>query len=153
MENTEKTIERLLILTDLGLVRVLKFKTEGDDPRDLAHLIELSEDELDAPRGAETTDGPGRFNRGFAAGKGEAMSHAETKLEIEVEKRAIAQVAKEICEVVENLDCKGFTLAAPQEHLKRLEAEMDAACREKLRETVGADLTKTSLKELEKRFL
>jgi hypothetical protein len=153
MINTKKTVDRLLILTDLGMVRVLNFREAGDDPRNLAHLVELSSDELEAPRGSETTDSPGKFNRGSAAGSGEAMSHAETKLDIEVEKRAIAQVAKEICDVVANLGCKSFMLAAPQEHLKRLESEMNADCRGKLRESLGADLTKTSLKELEKRFL
>lgn len=153
MNNTKNTFDRLLILTDLGMVRVLSFKDAGHDPRSFAHLVELSSDELGPPRGAITTDSPGKFNRGFAAGNGEAMSHAETKLDIEVEKRAIAQVAKEICEVVANLGCKSFTLATPQEHLKRMEEEMDANCREKLSESVGADLTKNSLKDLEKRFL
>lgn len=153
MTNTKNMNSHLLILTDLGLVRALSFKAPGDDPRERAHLIELSDDELGAPVGAVTTDGPGRFNRGFAAGKGEAMSHAETKLDVEVEKRAIAQVATEICELVTKSGCQSYTLAAPQEHLKRLVAEMEADCREKLRESVGADLTKTSLKELEKRFL
>lgn len=153
MNNTKETFSRLLILTDLGMVRVLSFKEAGDDPRNRAHLVELSSDELGPPRGAETTDGPGRFNRGSAAGNGEAMSHAETKLDIEVEKRAIAQVAKEICGVVANLRCSSFMLAAPQEHLKRLEGGMNADCREKLSESLGADLTKASLKDLEKRFL
>ena len=153
MTKNKDSYDRLLVLTDLGMVRVLNFKPAGDDPRDLAHLIELSENELGPPRGAVTTDAPGKFNRGFAAGGGEAMSHAETKLDVEVEKRAIAQVAREICEVVQNLGCSSFILAAPQEHLKRLESEMDADCREKLRESMGADLTNTSLKDLEKRFL
>lgn len=153
MEKTKNIYDRLLILTDLGMVRVLNFRAAGDDPRDLAHLVELSENELGAPRGAETTDGPGKFNRGSAAGSGEAMSHAETKLDIEVEKRAIAQVAREICEVVAKLECSSFMLAAPQEHLKRLEAEMDTDSRGKLEESLGADLTKASLKDLEKRFL
>lgn len=142
-----------MILTDLGVVRVLNFKEAGDDPRERAHLKELAENELGAPRGAVTTDTPGKFSRGFAAGNGESMSHAETKLDVEVEKRAIAQVAKEICELVNKLGCNSFVLAAPQEHLKRLESEMDADCREKLAESVGADLTKSRLKELEKRFL
>jgi hypothetical protein len=153
MKNTKDPYDRLLILTDLGMVRVLNFREAGDDPRDLAHLMELSENELGAPRGATTTDSPGKFNRGSAAGSGVAMSHAETKLDVEVEKRAIAQVAKAICEVVANLGCNSFVLAAPQEHLKRLETEMNANCREKLGESLGADLTKSSLKELERRFL
>lgn len=153
MNNTKEKYDRLLILTDLGMVRVLNFKEAGDDPRDRAHLIELSENELGPPRGAVTTDGPGKFNRGSAAGTGEAMSHAETKLDVEVEKRAIAQVASEICAVIANLGCNSFVLAAPQEHLKRLETEMDANCREKLQESMGADLTKSPLKDLEKRFL
>ena len=152
-KNTNDTYDRLLILTDLGMVRVLSFKEAGDDPRDRAHLKELSESELGAPRGSATTDSPGKFNRGSAAGSGEAMSHAETKLDVEVEKRAIAQVAKEICDVVANLHCRSFVLAAPQEHLKRLESDMNTACREKLGESLGADLTKSSLKDLEKRFL
>lgn len=153
MKTTKDTYGRLLVLTDLGTVRVLNFKSAGDDPRDRAHLVELSESELGAPRGAVTTDQPGKFNRGFAAGTGEAMSHAETKLDVEVEKRAIAQVAREICAVVAKLGCSNFILAAPQEHLKRLEAEMDADCRAKLRESLGVDLTNSPLKDLEKRFL
>ena len=153
MKNTTETYGRLLILTDLGTVRVLTYKSAGDDPRDRAHLLELTDEDLTEPRGAETTDSPGKFNRGFAAGNGEAMSHAETKLDVEVEKRAIAQVAKEICETVANTGCSSFVLAAPQEHLKRLEAEMNAACRGKLSDSVGADLTNSSLKDLEKRFL
>lgn len=153
MKHTKDTYGRLLILTDLGTVRVLSFKGAGDDPRDRAHLVELSESELGAPRGAVTTDQPGKFNRGFAAGAGEAMSHAETKLDVEVEKRAITQVAREICAVVADLGSGNFILAAPQEHLKRLEAGMDAECRAKLRESVGADLTNATLKDLEKRFL
>lgn len=153
IKNAKDKSDRLLILTDLGKVRVLGFKEAGDDPREFAHLKELSENEMGVPRGAATTDGPGKFNRGSAAGKGEAMSHAETKLDVEVEKRAIAQVAREICEVVAKLGCGSFVLAAPQEHLKRLEAEMDADCRGKLDGSYGADLTKSSLKDLEKRFL
>lgn len=153
MNKNKENFGRLLILTDLGVVRVLNFKEAGDDPQNLAHLVERSSDQMGSPRGSETTDGPGKFNRGAAAGHGEAMSHAETKLDMEVEKRAIAQVAKEICEVVANLDCSSFVLAAPQEHLKRLEADMDSACREKLHQSIGADLTKSSLKELEKRFI
>ena len=153
MKKTKGAYDRLLILTDLGMVRVLYFKQAGDDPRDRAHLIELSENELGPPRGSVTTDGPGKFNRGSAAGTGEAMSHAETKLDIEVEKRAIAQVASEICEVVNKLSCNSFVLAAPQEHLNRLETDMDISCRGKLQESLGADLTKTPLKDLEKRFL
>ncbi len=153
MSDNKKTFDRLLILTDLGTVRVLSFKKPGDDPASRPHLAELSEEDLGPPRGAETTDNPGKFGRGYAAGNGEAMSHAETKLDIEVEKRAIGQVAEEICEVVAKLGCRSFTLAAPQEHLKRLEAEMSADCREKLHDSVGADLTKSPLKDLEKRFL
>ena len=142
-----------MILTDLGTVRVLGFNEAGDDPKSHDHLVELSTDELGPPRGAVTTDSPGKFNRGFAAGNGEAMSHAETKLDLEVEKRAISQVAEEICGVVANTGCKNFILAAPQEHLKRLESSMDSDCRAKLKESQGADLTKSSLKDLEKRFL
>ncbi|MEP2775094.1 MAG: host attachment protein [Luteolibacter sp.] len=153
MTNTENTYDRVLILTDLGKVRVLAFKESGDDPRDRAHLMELSENELGPPRGSVTTDSPGKFKRGSAAGNGEAMSHAETKLDVEVEKRAIAQVAREICDAVAKLGCSSFVLAAPQEHLKRLESEMNADCRGKLGESLGADLTKASLKDLEKRFL
>ncbi|MES2981857.1 MAG: host attachment protein [Verrucomicrobiota bacterium] len=153
----KNTYDRLLILTDLGRIRVLAFKHAGDPPQDLSHLIELSENELSPPRGAVTTDIPGKFNRGFAAGngnsKGEAMSHAETKLNMEVEKRSISQVAGEICEVVRNLGCHGFVLAAPEEYLKRLEAQIEPDCREKLLESHGTDLTKADLKELEKRFL
>jgi len=153
MNKTKDTFERLLILTDLGTVKVLNFKPAGDDPRDRAHLAELSDAELESPRGAETTDSPGKFNRGNSAGNGEAMSHAETKLDIEVEKRAIAKVAKEISVVIANLECKHFILAAPQEHLKRLESEMDQDCRDKITKSIGADLTNSSLKDLEKRFL
>ncbi len=153
MNKIKHTLDRLLILTDLGTVRVLKFTEAGDNPKDFAHLVELSEEELELPVGAVTTDGPGKFNGGSAAGKGEAMSHGETKLDIEIEKRAVEQVAKEICEIVANMGYSSFVLSAPQEHLKRLKENMEPSCREKLNDSVSVDLTKISLKELEKRFL
>ena len=153
MKNSTENYDRLLVLTDLGTVRVLSFKQAGDDPKDLAHLIELSENDLASPRGAETTDNPGKFARGSAATDGQALSHAETKLDVEIEKRAIGQVAQEIGDIVSNSGCSKFILAAPQEHLKRMEAELDSDSGSKLEELVGADLTNVSLKDLEKRFL
>lgn len=153
MLDSKNTKKRLLILTDLGRVRVLAFTEAGDDPRERAHLKELTEAEMVAPIGSRTTDEPGKFSRGYAAGSGEALSQVETKLDVEVEKRAIGQVASEICDLVERQGCEDFILAAPQEHLKRLKAEMSDACRGWMRDSVGADLVKEPLKDLEGRFL
>lgn len=153
MPESSQTSCRLLFLVGLGKVRVLRFPPPNSPDQGRAHLTELSEDELAPPRGTKTTDSPGRFNRGTAAGEGEAMSHAETKLDLEVEKRAITQVAEEIDEAVKRFSCQSFILAAPQEHLKRLEAAMDPDSKKKLAKSIGSDLTKLSLPDLEKRFL
>ncbi|MGJ8656099.1 MAG: host attachment protein [Akkermansiaceae bacterium] len=153
MENNKHIDQTLLILTDLGKVRVLTFTTPGDDPRERAHLKELTEKELGSPEGAETSDTPGKFNRGYNAGEGEAMSHAETKLNVEIEKRSINQVAAEICDKVAFYGSSSFILAAPQEHLNRLMSEMPVDCRDKISESHGLDLTNEKLADLEKRFL
>ncbi len=154
MSENSQTTCRLLFLVGIGKVRVLRFQEPKNDGQTQAHLVEMTENELGPPRGSKTTDNnPGRFNRGFAAGDGEAMSHAETKLDLEVEKRAITQVAEEINDLVKELKCSNFTMAAPQEHLKRMEAALDPECKAKLADTIGSDLTKLSLADLEKRFL
>ncbi|MBK1830878.1 host attachment protein [Verrucomicrobiaceae bacterium R5-34] len=153
MANTLNSYQRLLVLTDLGKIRVLGFTEPSDDPTEKIHLTELAEEELEAPRGAKTTDTPGKFNRGYEAGEGDAMSHAETKLDVEVEKRSINQVANEICSKVMSHGCKHFILAAPQEHLKRLVAEMTPDCKALMVESHGLDLTKEKLPALENRFL
>ena len=152
-KNMTSKQQPLLILTDLGKIRVLAFTEPTDDPREKKHLKELSDKELTSPLGAETTDAPGKFNRGYDAGSGEAMSHAETKLDVEIEKRSINQVAKEICDKVASYGSHSFILAAPQEHLKRLIAEMTPECRNKITDSHGLDLTKEKLADLENRFL
>lgn len=153
MDNKNNNKQPLLILTDLGKVRVLTFTEPSDDPIEKKHLKELSDKELSSPIGAETTDTPGKFNRGYEAGSGEAMSHAETKLDVEIEKRSISQVATEICNIVDSYGSHSIILAAPQEHLNRLMMEMTAEVRDKITDSYGLDLTNEKLADLENRFL
>ena len=114
-------MKKLLLITDLGRIRSLQFKKAGDDPAEKDHLVEHINRPISAPKGQLVTDTSGKFNRGSAAGEGKAMSHASYgKLEEEMEKRSLEQVADEISSVVSNGNCHTFTLVAPKQILKRL---------------------------------
>jgi hypothetical protein len=150
-------MKKLIIATNLGRVRVLKFREAGEDPIEQDHLVESpgKSTETGVESVHETvTDQAGRFSRGAAVGFQTGMSHAdEHNLELEIERSALKRVANRIERILETEGSPAWILAAPQTILARLKDSLPpSACRNLLAE-VGADLTKTPLQDLEKRFL
>lgn len=149
----DRIMKKLLLITDLGRIRSLQFKKAGDDPAEKDHLVEHINRPISAPVGQLITDTAGKFNRGFAAGEGKAMSNASLgKLEEEMEKRSLEQVADEIQSIVSEADYPRFTLVAPQKILKRLVNTLTPQVRNQMNGTIGADLIKENRVSLEKRF-
>ncbi|BDS06272.1 hypothetical protein NT6N_13120 [Oceaniferula spumae] len=147
-------MKKLLIITDLGQVRALHFKMAGDDPIEKDHLVELEEHDVATPVGASTTDKAGKFNRGFAAGAGNALSHASRgNLEGEMEKRTIEQVVEDIAVIAKQQSADQLVIAAPKSILNRLTEQLASKSNAQLVETLGVDLVKEPLAALEKRFL
>jgi hypothetical protein len=149
--------DKFLIIADLGQLKVFRFQRAGDDPVERDHLVEMKNRGCDPDLKSISdvvTDQAGKFSRGSAAGVTGAMSHGEQhNLEGELERKAMERLAASIATVLKDASHPAWILAAPQADLKRIEAALAPCCRERLMETVGADLTKEPLAKLESRFL
>lgn len=145
-------MNQLLAVTDLGRVRIFRYRPGGDDPREKDHLVEVSNTELDGvgkPLNEMVSDKAGRFGK---TGPGGA-SGDEHNLGGEMERQAILRVADVVAGAVEGEGCPFWTLAAPQAILKKLSEALPKACRDALANSVAADLTKEPVAKLEERFL
>ena len=150
-------MKKLIIAANLGQIRVLKYRAAGEDPIEQEHLIEEP-----AESGKEhvksiketVTDQSGRFGRGTPVGYETGMSYGEEHhLEDEMERSAMKKIAARIETVLKTEGYPGWVLAAPKSIIKRLEETLPPAIRKTLVSTVGADLTRCPLKEMEARFL
>jgi len=150
-------MKKFIIAANLGQVRVLKYRAAGEDPIDQEHLIEepAESGKVHVKSIKETvTDQSGRFGRGTPVGYETGMSYGEEHhLEDEMERNALKKIAARIETVLESEGHPGWILAAPKSILKRLEESLPPASRKTLASTVGADLTRCPLKEMEERFL
>ncbi len=146
----------VFILSDLGSIRILEVQHAGDDPAERTHLREIRNRPLQEPiksPGAVSSDVPGKFARGSSVSQADAMSYAENpNLEGELEKRAIGQLADEIGSALAAMDSPRCVFVAPQTILPRV---MDAlgSHQKAIVETVGANLVKTPIADLQKRFV
>lgn len=149
-------MKELLVIANLGRIRCVKFRQEGEDPIEQEHLMEdatTAVEEHRVTRGEVVTDQSGRFGRSAPAGEGGGMSYGEQhNLNAELERKALQSIAGKIGKLVAEEGNRHWSLAAPQPILRRLEKALPAACRAALVQTIGADLTKESLAKLEKRF-
>ena len=148
-------MKNLIVITDLGRVRVLKYQPGGDDPRDKDHLVEEASEELAGvgdPLRETVSDQAGQFAKTGTNGAG-MSSGEEHNLESEMERQALSRVATVVSSFVQAAGCPPWSLVAPQPILRRLTDELPKKCRDALSETVAGDLTKVPLAKLEKRFL
>lgn len=149
--------DKFLLIADLGQLKVFRFQRAGDDPAERDHLVEVKGrgSDLAVQSVADVvTDQAGKFARGNAVGVNGAMSHGEQHhLESELERKALERLSASIAGVLKEAGHPAWILAAPQATLRRIEAALSPCCREKLVESVGADLTHESLAKLEARFL
>lgn len=150
-------MQELIIITDLGRMRVFKFRPRGDDPRENDHLIEESSTTFEgvgAPLREKVEDQGGQFGRhGVAGGEGGMSSGEEHNLAAELDRQALQRVAGAVAGAVETAGSPGWLLVAPQAILKRLTESLPPAARKALADTISADLTKVPVAKLEDRFL
>ena len=150
-------MKSLIVIANLGQVRVLKLRPAGDDPLQQEHLLEISSGNGKEPPKAiheVVTDQSGRFAEGNAAGMRTGMSNGEhLKLEAEIQRTAMLKIAAQIGGAVEAEGSPSWMLVAPSTILPALKKGLSAKARKALAETYTADLTRTPLRELEGRFL
>lgn len=150
-------MKKFIIAANLGQVRVLKYRQAGEDPIEQEHLIdEPAESSKEHVKSiTETvTDQSGRFGRGARVGFETGMSYGEEHhLKDEMERSALKKTAARIESVLSAEGHPTWILAAPKSILTRLEEALPSATRKMLASTVGADLTRCPLAEMEKRFL
>jgi hypothetical protein len=150
-------MKKFIIAANLGQIRVLQYRAAGEDPIEQEHLVEAP-----AESGKEhlksihetVSDQSGRFGRGTPVGFETGMSYGEEHhLKAEMERGALKKIAARIDSVLTTEGHPSWILAAPKSILTRLEEALTAAARDKLASTVGADLTRCPLREMEERFL
>ena len=150
-------MEPLIILSNLGRVRVLAFRAAGDDPQQQAHLSEAADSTVEMrPESVSqvVTDSAGRFTQSGPLGRGAGMSYGEEHgLEAELERQALQRIAAEIGERVAAEGNPPWHLAAPAAILPALKKALPAAAVKSLANTTAADLTKLPLAKLEGQLL
>lgn len=149
-------MNRLIISANLGRVRVLQHQKAGADPIQQAHWKELPDADWcqpTPPLGESVTDQAGRFSQGGAAGLQAGMSIGE---EHELKRHINGQALKHVAEHIESVLCEQrepeWVLVAPGPVLKVLEQLLSLRARKHLVSRVGADLTRCSVAEIQKRF-
>ncbi|MFZ9936391.1 MAG: host attachment protein [Luteolibacter sp.] len=150
-------MKKLIIAANLGNLRVLRHLPAGEDPIVQEHLAEEpgeSGREKVKTLQDTVTDQFGRFSRGTAQGLETGMSYGEEhNLKSELERIALKKIVARIeCALCAEGN-PPWVLAAPRTILPRMQRALSADARDKLLNSIGADLTRTPLAELEKRFL
>ncbi|MDP3850354.1 MAG: host attachment protein [Luteolibacter sp.] len=150
-------MKKIIIAANLGNLRVLKYREAGEDPIEQEHLIEEAGEsgKVHVKSMQETvTDQAGRFARGGAVGFETGMSHGEEHhLQDEIERNALRQIAARVEYALAAEGHPPWILAAPKPILSRLKGLLSQDSRNSLSSSVGADLTRSPLVEMEKRFL
>ena len=151
-------MKKLIVIADLGRLRVLRVR-EDDLAGGPIHLEELTDE---VAKGSPerisdvVTDQQGRFGGGGGpSGRGPGATAGERHgLESEMERQSIVGLAGQIDAAVAGAaDGGNWVLVAPQPILKQLEEKLSPASRVHLHQRVAGDLTKQTLKALEKRFI
>ncbi|HQW29944.1 MAG TPA: host attachment protein [Verrucomicrobiales bacterium] len=146
-----------IVLADLGRVRAVQIKLASGLTEEKNHLHEVESAAFvhrESSLGDIVSDQAGRFSQGQIAGMAGGMSYGEEhELENEIEKNNIAIVAGRVDHLIAEAGYPPSILAAPKSILTRLAEELSDETLSAIQETVAADLTKASLKDLEKRFL
>lgn len=150
-------MEKLILIANLGRLRILKFKHAGDDPQQKPHLIEAPGSPLEMrPKFIHevVTDQAGQFTQSGPTDRLGGMSYGEDhELESELEKQALQNIAEKITETLASEGYPSWRLMANQGILASLQSVLPAEARQTLVHAEAGDLTKLPLAELEKRLL
>lgn len=149
-------MNKLIIAANLGQVRVLGFREAGDDPAEQRHLVEEFSESVKEHVGSirETvTDQAGRFSQGGSVGLKTGMSYGEEHhLKAEMERQAIRKTASRIEAILAAKSHPPWILSAPQPILAKLLEALPPSATGRLVSSIGADLTRCPLGEMEQRF-
>lgn len=150
-------MEQLVIIADLGRLRAFHLGQEdplAGGPVRAREIDVPSLDQQPEPLSETVTDQAGRFARGNGAGNMGGMSRGEAhELQSELEKRLIQGLAEKIDAVVGRHGSGRWILAAPTAICQRLESALPPKTKDRLSRVEKADLTKLSVKDIEKRFV
>jgi len=151
-------MEKLIVISDLGCVRVFKVNPPSDDPRVKPHLTEVlgSPAEIRTPMLHQVvTDQAGRFTQSGSADRLTGMSYGEEhQLQEELETQAIRRVVAKIGELVGCVEpCPPWMLIAPSTILLQLREMLPRVLQDALCRTESADLTGFPIAALERRLL
>lgn len=150
-------MEKLILIANLGRLRILKFREAGDDPRQKPHLIEAPGSPLEMrPKFIRevVTDKAGRFSQSGSTDRLTGMSYGEEhELESQLDKQALDNIAEKIDETLAAEGYPLWRLMANQGILGSLQAALPAAARQSLAYAEAGDLTRMPVAELEKRLL
>jgi len=155
--NPPNSMEKLIVIANLGRVRPVKFKPAGEDPADKAHLFEDPHSGMDLKPKSITqvvTDTVGRFRQSGRHDRLGGMSYGEENhLKADLEHQSLERVATKIGDVVAAENYPAWQLVIPQELRPSLLKALPAAVLRALSRVMAGDLTKLPLAELERRLL
>lgn len=144
-------MNRIIIVVDLGHFKAYRV-TKGAADRLKLELIQ-SYDNIEAfgKLGDKVTDKAGKFAMGggakVAGGYGEPHN-----LTLEIKKRVVKLIAKDINELLQRENCKVWNLAAAKEINNQIVESLDPGIKAKLGKNVTADLTGIKSSELLSHF-
>lgn len=157
VQSTPNAMEPLIILANLGRVRVVHHHPAGHDPQQKPHLVESLDSTTELRPEAiheVVTDHAGRFPQSGPLDRLGGMSYGEEHhLEAELETQALRRIATRIAEVVSAEGHPRWRLTAPQPILEALVEALPAAVRQCLAQRDGGDFTRLPLADLERHFL
>ena len=155
--NPHNSMQKLIVIANLGRVRPVKFKPAGEDPQDKAHLREVPGSSVELKPQSITevvTDRVGRFRQSGPHDRLGGNSYGEEHhLKAELENQALERVAGTIGDIVAAAGYPAWRLVFPQELLPSLRRALPTAVALALSQVEAGDLTKLPLAQLEKRFL
>jgi len=134
-------MNRIIVVVDLGHFKAYRV-TKGALERVKLELI-ASYDNIEAhgKLGDKVTDKAGKF--AMAGGLKQAGGYGEPhNLTLEIKKRLIKTIAKEISELIQRESCKIWNLAAAKEINNQIVEYLEPTIKSKLGQNVTADLTK-----------
>lgn len=150
-------MEPLIIIANLGRVRVVRHQKAGDLPEEKQHLVEALDSTTELRPEAiheVVTDHAGRFPQGGALDRRGGMSYGEEHhLATELETQALQRIAATIGGIVAAEGCPRWRLTAPQPILPALLKALPAEARKTLVLSEAGDFTRLTLEDLEQHFL
>ncbi len=144
-------MKKIMIIVDLGHFKAYMVSKNPLESAKVDLIKNYDTIEAHLRLGEKLSDEAGRF--GMNGGKKGIKGYGEPhNLELEIEKKLIKLIAKDIDDLIKKEDCKRWYLAASKKINKQIIKNLDPAIKAKLSKNVSSDLTKTKKSELLSHF-